>query len=45
MEMGFPEEMCREALERYDMDENLALNFLLGGWSQMNDIFIKIATL
>jgi hypothetical protein len=31
MEMGFPEDVCREALERYDMDENLALNFLLGG--------------
>lgn len=31
MEMGFPEDMCREALERYDFDENLALNFLLGG--------------
>jgi uncharacterized UBP type Zn finger protein len=30
-EMGFPEDMCKEALERYDMDENLALNFLLGG--------------
>jgi uncharacterized UBP type Zn finger protein len=31
MEMGFPEDMCKEALERYDLDENLALNFLLGG--------------
>jgi uncharacterized UBP type Zn finger protein len=31
MEMGFPEEVCVEALERYDGDENLALNFLLGG--------------
>lgn len=31
MEMGFPEDMCREALQRYDYDENLALNFLLGG--------------
>lgn len=33
MEMGFPEDVCTEALERYDGDENLALNFLLGGWS------------
>lgn len=32
MDMGFPEDMCREALERYDNDENLALNYLLGGW-------------
>ncbi len=31
MEMGFPENVCKEALERYDGDENLALNFLLGG--------------
>jgi ubiquitin-conjugating enzyme (huntingtin interacting protein 2) len=31
MEMGFPDDMCRESLERYDGDENLALNFLLGG--------------
>jgi ubiquitin-conjugating enzyme (huntingtin interacting protein 2) len=31
MEMGFPEEMCRDALQRYDNDENLALNYLLGG--------------
>lgn len=31
MEMGFPEDICKEALERYDNDENLALNFLLGG--------------
>ena len=31
MEMGFPEDMCREALERYDYDEQQALNFLLGG--------------
>ena len=30
-DMGFPEAMCKEALERYDYDENLALNFLLGG--------------
>ena len=29
--MGFPEDVCNEALERYDGDENLALNFLLGG--------------
>ena len=34
MEMGFPEDMCKEALERYDMDENLALNYLLGGWKR-----------
>ena len=32
MEMGFPEDVCTEALERYDGDENLALNYLLGGW-------------
>ena len=31
MEMGFTEDQCKEALERYDYDENLALNFLLGG--------------
>lgn len=31
MEMGFPEDVCRDALQRYDFDENLALNFLLGG--------------
>lgn len=29
--MGFPEDICAEALERYDGDENLALNYLLGG--------------
>ena len=33
MEMGFPEDVCKEALERYDGDENLALNYLLGGWA------------
>lgn len=31
--MGFPDDMCREALNRYDNDENLALNYLLGGWA------------
>ena len=31
MEMGFTEDQCKEALERYDYDENLALNYLLGG--------------
>ena len=31
MEMGFPEDVCTEALERYDGDEKLALNYLLGG--------------
>ena len=31
MEMGFAEDQCKEALERYDFDENLALNYLLGG--------------
>ena len=30
MEMGFPEDHCKEALERYDWDEERALNFLLG---------------
>ncbi len=30
MEMGFPADMCKEALERYDFDENKALNFLIG---------------
>lgn len=30
MEMGFSEEQCQEALQRYDFDENLALNYLLG---------------
>lgn len=39
MEMGFPEDVCAEALERYDGDENLALNFLLGGW---NNYFLRI---
>ena len=29
-EMGFDEETSREALEKYDWDENLALNYLLG---------------
>ena len=28
--MGFPEDHCKEALERYDWDEERALNFLLG---------------
>ena len=28
--MGFEEVQCKEALERYDFDENLALNYLLG---------------
>jgi hypothetical protein len=31
MEMGFPENVCKEALERNNGDENLAFNFLLGG--------------
>ncbi len=31
MEMGFDAVICREALERYDWDVNLATNFLLGG--------------
>ena len=31
MEMGFTDDQCKEALERYDNDENLALNYLLGG--------------
>jgi len=35
MEMGFPEDVCTEALERYDGDENLALNYLLGGWDKI----------
>ena len=35
MEMGFPEDMCRDALQRYDFDENLALNFLLGAWTHI----------
>jgi hypothetical protein len=33
--MGFPEDVCTEALERYDGDENLALNYLLGGWEEI----------
>ena len=28
--MGFGTEDCKEALERYDWDEERALNFLLG---------------
>ena len=35
MEMGFPEDVCKEAIERYDGDENLALNYLLGGWMKI----------
>lgn len=35
--MGFPEDICAEALERYDGDENLALNYLLGGW----DVYVS----
>jgi hypothetical protein len=31
MEMGFDEDTSKNALERYDFDENLALNYLLGG--------------
>jgi uncharacterized UBP type Zn finger protein len=31
MEMGFDETICEEALNRYDGDESLALNYLLGG--------------
>ena len=31
MEMGFPEDVCQEALERYDGDEQQAITFLLGG--------------
>ena len=31
MEMGFPEDVCLEALERYDGDEQQAVGFLLGG--------------
>jgi len=31
MEMGFDKDLCKEALERYDYDEQMALNFLLGG--------------
>lgn len=30
-EMGFDETTCRDALSRYGFDEQLALNFLLGG--------------
>ena len=30
MEMGFTEDQCKDALQRYDFDENLALNYLLG---------------
>lgn len=36
MEMGFTEDQCKEALARYDYDENLALNYLLGGWIWSN---------
>jgi len=31
MEMGFPEDVCKEALEKYDGDENASITFLLGG--------------
>jgi len=31
MEMGFDEQTSRDALARYEFDEQLALNFLLGG--------------
>jgi len=30
MDMGFAEEVCKDALERYDYNPELALNFLLG---------------
>jgi len=34
--MGFPEDVCKEALERYDGDENHALNYLLeGNWENI----------
>jgi len=42
MEMGFPEDVCVEALERYDGDEQLALNFLLGGWDINFDPWLSI---
>ena len=29
-EMGFERDACKEALDKYDGDEKLALNFLLG---------------
>ena len=32
MEMGFPEEVSKEALEKFDGDVTQAINFLLGGW-------------
>lgn len=31
MEMGFDEDTCKDALERYDFNEELAINYLLGG--------------
>ena len=41
MEMGFPEDVCAEALERYDGDENLALNYLLGGWKLKDEVYAQ----
>ena len=35
MEMGFDAQICKEALERYDWDINLATNVLLGGWTPL----------
>ena len=32
MEIGFPEDVCKEAILKFGGDESLALNFLLGGW-------------
>ena len=31
MEMGFPEDVCIEALEKFDGDNEQAINYLLGG--------------
>ena len=33
--MGFSDSAARDALERYDWDENGALNYLLGMWDDM----------
>ena len=42
MEMGFPKDLCREALEKYAGDEQLTLNFLLGSWKDVLYNFITI---
>lgn len=41
MEMGFPDDMCRDALERANGDQTVALNYLLQ-WAA-GDVWLKSA--